>query len=98
MSGLKLEIRPDDRTNAIFGYINGRHFATLTAVPAHNLTKEAYAELWLKNMKRVEVYPNRVEGTGMPGRWALAFDGCFDSTFQKKTSALLYASNWAKHL
>jgi hypothetical protein len=43
---------------------------------------------------RVEIYPNRVGGTGAKGKYALAIDGCFVDAYETKLSAVHAASNW----
>jgi hypothetical protein len=65
----------------LHGYVNGRKLTSL-----HN---DEVAKIWAREMAASEVYPNRVSGTGMPGRWATAIDGNFTfETFKLKTSAI----------
>jgi len=89
---MKVEIKQNEWDNWV-GYFNNRiiaHFVTTISD-----TQMEKARKWKELMTtRVEIYPNRVGGTGAKGKYALAIDGCFVDAYETKLSAVHAASNW----
>ncbi len=93
---LKVEVK--SKNGNLVGYINRYPVKYFQDVPAHQLSKEAYAKHWMKEMSRFDIYPNRVSQTGAFGKWAVSIDGNFQEAFTKKMTAIFFCSKEAGHL